>query len=78
MQDLTDLDRRIQRREEWMAVQTMINNGCTIVAYIDNDTVGETYDIFYFDTTGSNPAKYTVANKWDASGGDWRGTSPRW
>ena len=73
MQDLTDLDRRIQRREEWMAVQTMINNGCTIVAYIDNDTVGETYDIFYFDTTGSNPAKYTVANKWDASGGDWRG-----
>ena len=44
-----------------------------IVAYIDNDTVGETYDIFYFDTTGSNPAKYTVANKWDASGGDWKG-----
>ena len=35
--------------------------------------MGETYDIFYFDTTGSNPAKYTVANKWDASGGDWRG-----
>ena len=73
MQDLTDLDRRIQRREEWMAVQTMINNGCTIVAYIDNDTVGETYDIFYFDTTGSNPAKYTVANKWDVTGGDWKG-----
>ena len=73
MQDLTDLDRRIQRREEWMAVQTMINNGCTIVAYIDNDTVGETYDIFYFDTTSSNPAKYTVANKWDAAGGDWKG-----
>lgn len=56
-----------------MAVQTMINNGCTIVAYIDNDTVGETYDIFYFDTTGSNPAKYTVANKWDAGDGDWKG-----
>lgn len=73
MQDLTDLDRRIQRREEWMAAQTMINNGCTIVAYIDNKTVGETYDIFYFEAAGSNPAKYTVANKWDAPGGDWRG-----
>lgn len=73
MQDLTDLDRRILRREEWMAVQTMINNGCTIVAYIDNDTVGETYDIFFYDTSGSNPAKYTVATKWDTTGGDWRG-----
>lgn len=73
LKDLTDLDRRIQRREEWMAVRTMLLNGCTITAYIDNDTVGETYDIFYFDTSGDNPAKYTVANKWDASGGDFRG-----
>lgn len=68
MQDLTDLDARILRREEWMAAQTMINNGCTIVAYIDDDTVGETYDIFYFDTSGGNPAKYTVSTKWDGGG----------
>lgn len=68
MQDLTDLNGRILRREEWMAVQTMINNGCTIVAYIDNDTVGETYDIFFYDTSGTNPAKYTVSAKWDNSG----------
>lgn len=68
MQDLTELDARILRREEWMAAQTMINNGCTIVAYIDDDTVGETYDIFYFDTSGGNPAKYTVSTKWDGGG----------
>lgn len=68
MQDLTELDARILRREEWMAAQTMINNGCTIVAYIDDDTVGETYDIFYFDTSGGNPAKYTVPTKWDGGG----------
>ena len=68
MQDLTELDARILRREEWMAAQTMINNGCTIVAYIDDDTVGETYDIFYFDASGGNPAKYTVSTKWDGGG----------
>lgn len=73
MQDLTDLDGRILRREEWMAAQTMINNGCTIVEYIDDSTVGETKDIFFYDTSGSNPAKYTVSTKWDATGGDFEG-----
>lgn len=71
LQDLTDLDRRIMRREEWMAVQTMINNGCTMVAYIDNDVVGEVYDIFFYEQGGSNPALYTPANKW-ATGDDFR------
>lgn len=73
VQDLADLSRRIQRREEWMAVQTMINNGCTMTAYIDNDTAGETYDVMYYDAGSSNPAVYTVANKWDAAGGDFLG-----
>lgn len=73
IRDLTDLDRRITRREEWMAVQTMINNGCTMTAYIDNTTVGETFDVFYFDVTGANPAIYTVANKWDDVSGDFFG-----
>ncbi len=70
MQDLTDLSLRITRREEWMAVQTMINNGCTAVSYIDNDTDGEPWDVFYYDVTGSNPALYTVSGKWDAAEGD--------
>jgi hypothetical protein len=33
LQDLTDLDNRIIRREEWMAVQTMINNECEMQEY---------------------------------------------
>jgi len=70
-EDLTDLDLRITRREEWMAVQTIINNGVTMTAYIDDKTIGETYDVFYYDTAGSNPALYTVADKWDDAGGDW-------
>ena len=39
LRDLTDLDRRIRRLEEWMAVQTMINNGCTMQEYVDANTV---------------------------------------
>ncbi len=70
LMDLADLDRRITRREEWMSVQTMINNGCTMTAYIDNGTVGETYDVFYYDTSGSNPAIYTVSDEWNDTNGD--------
>ncbi|MEN6437027.1 MAG: major capsid protein [Syntrophobacter sp.] len=73
LQDLTDLDQRITRREEWMAVQTMINNGCTMTAYIDNTTIGQTDDVFYYDTTGSNPAIYTVGDEWDDTLGDFWG-----
>ena len=40
--DLTDMDRRIIRREEWMCAQTMINNACTMQTYIDDKTEGET------------------------------------
>lgn len=73
IEDLSDLDRRITRREEWMAVQTMINNGCTMTAYIDNATVGQTYDVFFYDTAGSNPAIYTVGDQWDDTNGDFWG-----
>lgn len=37
--DLADMDIRITRREEWMAVQTMINNSCTMQSYIDESTI---------------------------------------
>lgn len=73
LQDLTDLDLRITRREEWMAAQTMINNGCSAVAYIDDTTKGEPFYIYYYDTTKGNPAIYTVANKWDDTGGNFMG-----
>jgi hypothetical protein len=70
MGDIGTLDGRIGRREEWMAAQTMINNGCEAVEYIDNETVGDTWDVFYYDIGKSNPALYTVANKWGQTGGD--------
>ncbi len=70
LRDLIDLDLRITRREEWMAAQTMINNGCSAIAYIDNTTDGEAFDVYYYDTTGTNPAIYTVSDEWDDASGD--------
>lgn len=69
MQDLEDIDARISRREEWMAVQTMINNGCTIQEYIDDATEGEEKHIYFYDGPTSEHT-YTVSTKWDAEGGD--------
>lgn len=70
LQDLEDLDNRIARREEWIAAQTMINNGYSAVAYIDDEETGEPFDIYFYDTAGSNPALYTVATAWDDTTGD--------
>lgn len=59
IRDMTDLTKRIVRREEWMAAQTMINNGVTVQEYIDADTTGEALPIYFYNTNGSNPAIYT-------------------
>lgn len=64
LRDLTDLTNRITRREEWMAVQTMIDNGLVMQEYIDAATTGEELHIYYYDIGGSNPSIYTVSTKW--------------
>lgn len=71
IKDMTDLTNSIIRREEWMAVQTMINNGCTVQEYVDAKTVGEPKNIFYYD--GSSNHTYTVANVWNGDSGDFFG-----
>lgn len=68
MRDLTELDKRIARREEWMAAQTLINNGVDMVEYIDGETQGQTIPIRFYDTNGSNPAVYT-ATTWTTYAG---------
>lgn len=57
--DMEFLDRRIARREEWMAAQVMINNAVTVQEYIDADTQGQSFTLYFYDSTGSNPATYT-------------------
>ena len=63
LRDLTEMDARITRREEWMAVQTMVNNSCTMQTYIDDKTEGEVLHIQFFDGSGSDHS-YTVAKQW--------------
>lgn len=72
--DLTDLDAMISNREEWMCAQTMINNGCTMQAFIDAETQGETYYVGFYDGQTSDHL-YAVpsAYKWDSGIGDLRG-----
>lgn len=67
--DLVDLENRITRREEWMAVQTIINNGCTMQEYIDSKTTGETNIVKFYDGDSSDHT-YTTSILWDAENGD--------
>lgn len=71
LDDLTDMNRRIARREEWMCAQTMINNACTMQSYIDDKTEGEKLFVKFYDEASDHT--YTVANKWNADGGDFFG-----
>ncbi len=69
--DLVELSDMITRTEEWMAVQTMINNACTIQTYIDGATQGKQLYVKYFDNSSDHT--YTVSPAWDANGGDFFG-----
>lgn len=60
LRDLTTLTNRITRREEWMAVNTMIINGLDVQEYIDAKTVGPVTPIRFYDVAESNPSIYTV------------------
>lgn len=70
MKDMTELDARITRREEWLAVETMMNNGCVMQAHIDGQTVGETQTIQFYDTTSDHTYTVSSSNYWDGSNAD--------
>ena len=72
LKDLAELDARIVRREEWMAVQTMINNACDMQEYVDANTKGDLLRVRYYDGEFSEH-EYTVAVKWNAPGNDFFG-----
>ena len=62
--DMGDMDLRIRRREEWMAVQTLIHNACTMQTFVDNVTKGEELHVQFYEGTASDHI-YTVAKPWD-------------
>ena len=69
--DISAMDLRISRREEWMAVQTMINNSCTMQEYIDDKTQGEKLYIKFFDDASDHI--YTVDKPWNGADGNFFG-----
>lgn len=68
LDDMSDMERRIAAREEWMAAQTMINNACTMQTYVDNDTQGETKYVQFYDSSSDHTYTISSGHKWDANG----------
>lgn len=67
LKDADELSELISRREEAMAAETMLTNGCIMKHIADDADEGDEMEIrFYSEST--NPAKYTPTVKWDASG----------
>lgn len=68
LEDMVDLDEAITRREEWMCVQTMLNNECEVQEYVDKKTKGEKNIVRFYD--GTSDHTYTTANKWNSANGN--------
>lgn len=67
LRDVDELDQLISRREEAMAAETMLTNGCIMKHIADDADQGDEMEIrFYSGST--NPAQYTPTVKWDATG----------
>lgn len=62
--DLQELSARISRTEEWLAVQTMLNNGCTMRHQTEVKDVYEDIPVKFYDGE-DNPALFTPAAKWE-------------
>lgn len=66
--DLKDLSEMIDTREEYMAAQTLFNNGYTMRHYADKYGSGEyeEYEIRFYDGE-TNDAVYTPASAWNTN-----------
>ena len=68
--DIRDLNMAIDLREEFMAAQTLLNNGYQLTEYADRfGSKGITKD-FKFYTEVSNPATYTPNHSWAGASAD--------
>jgi hypothetical protein len=63
MGDLSELSARISRTEEWLAVQTMMDNGCTMRHQTEREDIYEDISVQFYDGE-NNPALYTPAAPW--------------
>ena len=63
MEDLETLSAMISRREELLAVETILDNGCVMRHVTEKDGVYKDVNAKFYDG-GSNPALFTPANTW--------------
>ena len=61
--DLAELSARISRTEEWLAVQTMLNNGSIMQHQTEREGVFENVEVKFYDGD-NNPALYTPGAPW--------------
>lgn len=64
--DLAELSARISRREEWLAVQTILNNGCVMRHETGVKDVYNDVPVTFYDGK-ENPAEYKVTDGWTHS-----------
>ncbi len=74
IEDLSELSARISRTEEWLAIQTIINNGCVMRHQTETQDIYEDIPVQFYDGT-DNPALFTPAAAWthgtDQKPGSW-------
>ena len=69
MKDFEEMDAMIARREEAMAAETLLSNGCIMKHIADDKAEGEEMSIQFYDGD-SNPAQFTPEVDWDEAGAD--------
>lgn len=67
LKDADEMGEFITRREEAMAAETMLTNGCVMKHIADDVDEGDEMEIRFY-TGSTNPAAYTPTTKWDATG----------
>lgn len=68
LRDADELGELITNREEAMAAETMLTNGCVMKHIADDVDQADEMEIRFY-SEASNPATYTPTTKWDATGG---------
>lgn len=69
LKDFDDMSEMITRREEAMAAETLLNNGCVMKHITDDANNGEEKAIQFYEGN-TNPAQYTPGTDWDEAGAD--------
>lgn len=67
LKDADELSELITRREEAIAAETMLTNGCIMKHIADDVDAADEMEIRFY-SEGSNPAAYTPTTKWDDAG----------